>query len=62
MTSMTKREAALKFAKLIKTYGVSWDSKVPTSAYQELQDCNMLLSERERRDITFKVQGVGSSG
>jgi len=56
---MSKQDAALRFAALIRKYGVKWTAAVPSSAYEELQECSRFLSERERRDITFVVQGVG---
>ena len=60
---MSKQEAAVRFAQLIKKYGVTWTSgKVPSQACQEILECNKFLSEKERNLITFKVLGVGSSG
>ncbi len=59
---MTKQEAILRFAQLIKKHGVSWTSgKVPPRDHEELMECSKLLSDRERTSIMLRVQGVGSS-
>lgn len=46
---MSKQEAISLFKSLVARYGLHWGANVPAAAYAELDRCNEVLTESDRR-------------
>lgn len=52
-----KHEAAIdSFKSLVKEHGTSWTSATPEHAYAALRDCNMVLTELDRKDAIASMR------
>ena len=48
--TLTKDQAITKFKQLTQRYGVQWTAGVPRAAYDELAECNKVLTTSDRRE------------
>jgi hypothetical protein len=49
-SNVTKDEAVARFRELTRRYGVQWRADVPREAWDELNKCNEVLTEADRRE------------
>lgn len=47
---LTRDQAIEKFRALVRRYGLQWTAHVPRAAYDELNACNEVLTETDRRE------------
>lgn len=47
---MSHAEAMAKFKKLTQQYGLQWTAAVPKEAFEQLQECNKVLTTKDRRE------------
>lgn len=47
---MTKDAAMTRFKALVARYGLQWTAAVPREAYDQLAECNRVLTTRDRRE------------
>jgi hypothetical protein len=48
-------EARAECKRLMQAYGLQWTAKVPRSAYESMELCNLVLTEKDRREIWTEV-------
>jgi len=46
----TREQAIAAFRALVARYGLQWTAQVPREAYDQLAQCDRVLSERDRRE------------
>lgn len=50
---MDKEEARTQFRRLVSLYGLQWDARVPTHAWDMLARINQVLTATDRREAVL---------
>lgn len=48
--TLTREQAMDKFKGLVRQYGLQWTAALPREAYEQLRECNMVLTTKDRRE------------
>lgn len=55
-TVLSRTEAMDKFRDLVRQHGLQWTAAVPKEAYEQLRECNKVLTTKDRREaLGFRV-------
>lgn len=48
--TLTREQAMKRFKTLVGQYGLQWTARVPREAYDQLNACNAVLTQQDRRE------------